>query len=115
MYRACEVCRKKKAHISNCVCVYVCVWVGVCICACKNERWKRSSVGLGDWLLGIRLRCRRWGGEVGKQGGVEIFVTVRHLVPVARAARVVPLSAEAFDELSCFAPKSKIFELLFDA
>lgn len=30
-----------------------------------------------------------------------VSLTDSHLVPVARAARVVPLSAEAFDGLSC--------------
>lgn len=39
-----------------------------------------------------------WGG-VGD--GVEGSVTDSHLVSVARAARVVPLSAVAFDGLSC--------------
>lgn len=53
-----------------------------------------------DWLRSISERC----GWEGGKGGVEGSVTDSHLVPVARAARVVPLSAVAFDGLSCFPP-----------
>ena len=53
-----------------------CVCVCVCVCVCGGGRWVEA-------------------------GGVEGSVTDSHLVPVARAARVVPLSAVAFDGLSC--------------
>lgn len=43
--------------------------------------------GVDGWRLGV--------------GGVGGSVTDSHLVPVARAARVVPLSAVVFDGLSC--------------
>lgn len=47
-------------------------------------------VGWRDWLRSISEWCD--GGVVGVEGSV----TDSHLVPVARAARVVPLSAVAF-------------------
>lgn len=55
------------------------------------EQEGRVGGGVDSWMLG-------WGG-VGR-GGVEGSVTDSHLVPVARAARVVPLSAVVFDGLS---------------
>lgn len=61
-------------------------------------------VGQRDWLCrmlvcmaqeeGVGAVDGGWGGEV------EGSVTDSHLVPVARAARVVPLSAVVFDGLS---------------
>lgn len=67
-------------------------------------------MGHRDWLFSdagvMQEECvgagvhRSHGGWVG-WGGAEGSVTDSHLVPVARAARVVPLSAVAFDGLSC--------------
>lgn len=50
------------------------------------------------WGVGSIAGC--WVGVGWGEGGVEGSVTDSHLVPVARAARVVPLSAVVFDGLS---------------
>lgn len=73
------------------------------VCGCAHAHMAaRSTVGQTDWPFRILVRCRgrvrgwRLGG-----GEVEGSVTDRHLVLVARAVRVVPLSALIFDGLSC--------------
>lgn len=67
-----------------------------------DPQWD-SDIGSSGCRCGAGGVCGGWGRwmEVGGWGGVEGSVTDSHLVPVARAARVVPLSAVVFDGLSC--------------
>lgn len=51
------------------------------------------------------------GGGHGLGGGAGGSVTDSHLVPLARAARVVPLSAVAFDGLSCLSSFCSIIKV----
>lgn len=70
-----------------------------CLCTSKDERQTQPRWN-DEWMPGP-LGVWGWGACEGLgDWGVEICVTDCHLVSVARAVRVVPMSAQAFDGLS---------------
>lgn len=69
------------------------------LCVCARAWMRYGQIHGGTATLALQDAGVVQGECVG--GGVEGSVTDSHLVPVARAARVVPLSAVVFDGLTC--------------